>query len=293
MGTILDRLSPEQTTLSRKQAEIARFIRTHLDEACFMPLKELAAAAETTETTVLNFCRKIGFASFLEFKRELQQYVGFYLAPNDKVTQSLEKIGSSRELFRTLAETEGQCLQETLAHLDQGALERFVNELSRAECVHIFAHGTSTLIADFFYMRLLQTGTRAMLPNILDDFQVANSVLHAGEADVFLLITFPAYAKETVSLANYLRRRGRSYLCVTDSISSPVTSEVCVPLLCQSTHPIFHNSPLAAIALADIAASLLVNKNRDRFTVFDQSYKELFENSGISPSKMLRDPEDI
>ena len=89
MGNILDRLSPEYKKFSRKQEEIARFIRTHLDEACFMPLKELAAAAGTTETTILNFCRRIGFASFLEFKRELQQYVSFYLAPNAYIVISL------------------------------------------------------------------------------------------------------------------------------------------------------------------------------------------------------------
>lgn len=288
METILDRLSPEHKKFSKKQVEIARFIRTHLDEVCFMPLKELAAAAGTTETTVLGFCRKIGFTSFLGFKRELQQYVGFYLAPNDKISQSLEKIESSNALFRTLVEAEDECLRETLRHLDQGGLERFVDELIRAECVHVFAHGTSTLIGDFFYMRLLQTGTRAAQPNILDDFQVANSVLHAGEGDVFLLIAFPAYAKETISLANYLRRRGRSYLCVTDSVSSPLICETCVPLLCQSAHPIFHNSPLAAIAAADIAVSLLVNQKREQFVQFDRAYKELFENSVSSPSKIVR-----
>ena len=293
MGNILDRLSPEYKKFSRKQEEIARFIRTHLDEACFMPLKELAAAAGTTETTILNFCRRIGFASFLEFKRELQQYVSFYLAPNDKVAQSLERIGPSSELFSTLVEAEGQCVRETLRLLDQGALERFAEELSRAECVQIFAHGTSTLIADFFSMRLLQTGTRAMKPDILDDFQVANSVLHAGARDVFLLISFPAYAKETVSLANYLHRQGRGSLCMTNSVSSPLICETCLPLLCQSAHPIFHNSPLAAIAMADIIASLLVSRDRERFIRFDQAYKELFENARITPSKILRNLENI
>ena len=84
--------------LSRTHRRIGDYVLNHADAVCFQSLKQTAAAAGTTEATVLKFCGQLGFTGFLHFKRELQGYVKQRMSPNETFSASLHAARQEPEI---------------------------------------------------------------------------------------------------------------------------------------------------------------------------------------------------
>ncbi len=76
--------------------------------------------------------------------------------------------------------------------------------------------------------------------------------------DVFVLITLPFYAAQTVALSGYLASIGSTVLALTDKMSSPIVKNATRTLFCNANNMVFHNSVASLIVLTDILASLYI-----------------------------------
>lgn len=59
------------STLNELEIMVYNFIVEHTDEISKMSIQELAQRTHVSTTTVLRFCRSLGFAGYAEFKLRL------------------------------------------------------------------------------------------------------------------------------------------------------------------------------------------------------------------------------
>ena len=140
--------------MSRTQRRIADYFMEHADVACFQSLKEAAAAAHTTEATVLKFCGRIGCDGFLQFKRELQGYVKLLMSPNEKIGFRIRTVQDDRQLFERIIEMEKQCLELTYHSLPRAHLEAFIAAIRDARQVWVVGYRVSEPVAQYLTVRL-------------------------------------------------------------------------------------------------------------------------------------------
>lgn len=264
-GNIFCRVRSHYNELSRTQKRIADYFLEHADTACFQSLKEIAAAAKTTEATILRFCNRMECDGFLQFKRELQDYVKVWISPNEKISSAVRKAENDGNVLERLIRQEKKCLEATYQHMLQESLSVFVEEIRKAEHVKIVGHYISEAVAIYLTIRLRQAGIAAERIDVQNIYEVEHAVSQAGEKDLFILISFPYYSTETMALVDYLGTTKIKMICLTDRYSSPIAVNAAAVLVCSTDHEIFYNSITAAISMVNLIVSALVLVEPERF----------------------------
>lgn len=276
---IPERIRGQYGRMSRTQRRIADYILEHTDEVCFQSLKEVSAAAGTTETTMLKFCGLIGCEGFAHFKRELQGYVKQMMSPSETLGTNLRMVRGDPQLYQRLLAAERRSLDLTYAALLPENLDAFVSALGRARRVYVVGHHISELVGVYLTIRLQQIGMDAEMMRVEDFYQIEQTVAHAEGGDLFVIIAFPHYFHLTQALVEYLGKTGGQMVCITDRYSSPVAAGASAVLVCNSDHDLFYNSITAATSLVNVVASLLVMSDPDRFEAHRrrcETFRELF-----------------
>ena len=81
---LLAEIKTQYDTFGKARRQISDIILENPAKCCFLSLKEFAAAANTTEVTVLKYCRDLGISSFVELKKALQGYMLTWISPTDR-----------------------------------------------------------------------------------------------------------------------------------------------------------------------------------------------------------------
>ncbi len=281
---ILERISELYPSLSRVQKRIADQCLSHADEVCFQSLRELAGAAGTTEATVLKFCAKVGCSGYIELKRALQERVRIRMSPNERVRMSLERIQDPNASYRRIIEGEKQSVDLTFRYMDSENFFAFVGAINSARRVFIAGHRLSRAIASFFQFRLQGAGFDAYMVDVSNVDELKNTLTHVGSEDLFVLISFPVYAKMTVALGKYLASAGIPMVSITDSPSSPIAKGAKAVLLCSTGHEIYYNSIVSAVAMVEVVCSAVVIERNERFRETQDKLKSIEEHLGMEPS---------
>jgi len=254
--------------MSRTQQRIGDYILNHTDTICFQSLKQTAAAAGTTEATVLKFCNQLGYSGFLQFKRELQSYVKQRMSPQETLAASLRVAQHEPQIYHRIIETEKRALSLTYAATTPENLEVFVSALRQAGRVFVVGQHVSEVVARSLTAKLRRIGVETYLVDVNDYYDVEQAAVCAREDDLFVMISFPTYSPKVRALVEYLGGLGIKMVSITDRYSSPIAAYSAAVLVCNSDHEVFYNSITAAVSLGSMIASSLALSDPDRFDAY-------------------------
>ena len=82
----------EAEGFSKTEKEIAEYITKNHREIVNMSIQELANNTYTSTTTIIRFCKKLGFNGYREFKVQFSQDLHAYLLSNHKFSIYWERI---------------------------------------------------------------------------------------------------------------------------------------------------------------------------------------------------------
>ena len=155
-------------------------------------ITELAQACGTSETTVIRFCRAIGFSGYPELRLTLAteagraqgvtggRDVGSDISADDTLEQVVEKI----------AFADARAVEETANQLDIQTLDEVVTAIVAARRVDIYGVGASAFVASDFQQKLHRIGRTSyawsdahiMLTSaaVLEPADVAVGISHTG-----------------------------------------------------------------------------------------------------------------
>ena len=54
--------------LTRSEKKIALYVSEHLSQMTYLSIGDLAGQCDVGETTILRFCKRLGFSGYYEFK---------------------------------------------------------------------------------------------------------------------------------------------------------------------------------------------------------------------------------
>lgn len=252
---ILETIRTQYETFGKVQRRIADYILEHPDEACFLSLKDFTKQVDATEVTVLNFTKKIGLKNYLELKKELQEYIQRWLAPNDKIKRAITGITDEAGAYSTVIQNEKNILDETYRFISIEDLKKAVHLLLHAKRIYIGAHGVSRAVAAFLEQRLFFLGMDVYMVNVYDRRGTATILNSASLEDLFFLITLPNYSSEVLSVASWLAAEKRSFIALTDRLTSPLCTGAAVSFACSTNDSIFYNTITAPVSVVNLIAS--------------------------------------
>ena len=263
---IINDIREQYNSLTRTQKRIADYILGYTDTACFQTLKDWSRITGVSEATILSFCSRFACQNFLGMKQELQRYIKGWISPNEKLKRGSSQMTLDEPTLQKLMDMEKNNLEKTFSYLNREQFFLFIEELKNADRIHVVGHGISAPVAMQLKNRLQQAGVQVNTAmNILDYYEVIYEIVDSGPDDLFIVISFPNYARQTINLVRYLQSIKAKMVCITYKASSPIAASARATLLCSTESMLFYNSLASAMALINLIASALVLDNKARF----------------------------
>jgi DNA-binding MurR/RpiR family transcriptional regulator len=184
-----------------------------------MTISELAAACETSETTVIRFCRAIGLRGYPELRIGLAAAAGSEDASTDwtGVGGDIGPNDALGDVVRKLGFADARAVEDTVAQLDPQILKRVIDAVVTAERVDIYGVGASALVAMDLQQKLHRIGRSVSAwadPHValtsaalLKRGDIAIGVSHTGETPDTVASLTEAWhnGATTVAITNFPR----------------------------------------------------------------------------------------
>ncbi|MDR0916797.1 MAG: MurR/RpiR family transcriptional regulator [Oscillospiraceae bacterium] len=250
MEDILTALAGGIRGFSKSQRSIAGYILSSYDKAAFMTAGKLASETGVSESTVVRFAQELGYRSYPEMRRALQDVA------RNRMT-SLERIQVARELLESgdilshVFSSDVEQIRETMEDLSRADFDNAVTAITNARNIYIFGLRSSSALANFmgFYFNLLFENVRVVSES--SALEVFEQILRIKKDDVFIALSFPRYSNRTIRAVSYARECGATVIGITDNASSPIAKFSDCALYAKSDMVSFVDTLTAPLSLVN------------------------------------------
>ena len=210
---------------------IADSVLEHPDQVLASNIHQLGRELEIAESSIVRFCKALGYSGFSELKLMLAKYG----RQSSKIIFENLKDGSpeavSREIFSLSIET----LQIAAEQLDFSAIQRAADMLNRAGRIVICGVGASASVAESFAAHLLRIGIAAEAST---DGELMQMTARGADArTLFVAITKSGRNLPLVRAFELAKVRGAMTVCLTGFEQTPIERfcDVRIVHYCPST----------------------------------------------------------
>jgi DNA-binding MurR/RpiR family transcriptional regulator len=198
-------------------ARLASWLLQQRQQIVDLPISRVAQETGVTETTIVRFCKGIGYSGYRELRLVLVQSVGvakgLQLGAGEPSPEPGD--GSMLSLARKVVAINTDVLTRTPQLLDEQSLQQAVEALLKGTEVYLVGFGSSTPIALDLYQRLLRLGIRATVcsdPHILT---VITTRLEPGA--VLFGITYSGQSRDLVDALKAVKGRRATTIVLTSN----------------------------------------------------------------------------
>lgn len=246
---MLDTIERATSTLSRAEQRVAEWILAHPRQTIEGSVRDVAAAAGTSEPSVIRFCRSVGLSGFRELKIRLTEsltqphtYLHRHVTPDDSIGDAVSKVMDSSI----------QALIEVRRQVHALPLEEAVTMMANARQLIFVGLGASASVAcdarHKFFRLGLPCATAVDAPTIVQSAAIADP------RDVFVVVSHSGNWPDLQHAIALAMQRRAQVIAIT-SVGSPLAQSDALVLACPAAEDTSHFTPmssrLAHLALLD------------------------------------------
>ena len=210
-------------SLSPSEQRIAQVIIDEAATAARLTISDLAARAGSSETTVMRFCRAMGFTGYPELRLTLAAEAGRAadLAENaEQIGSDISEADDLAQVVKKIAFADARAVEETATQIDVAVLEKVVDLVAKARRVDIYGVGASAFVANDFQHKLYRIGRIAYA---WSDMHVAlTSAALLDDRDVAFGISHTGTTMDTIEAFTEAGRHGARTVALTNFPKSPI-----------------------------------------------------------------------
>jgi DNA-binding MurR/RpiR family transcriptional regulator len=215
---VLQRLLHASRVGDANTARLATWLLEQRGQIVDLPISRFAQETGVTETTIVRFCKGVGYSGYRELRWALVQSVGIakgLQAGADERTPPKAGDGSLLSLAKEVVARNADVLMWTPQLLNEESLERAIEALSKATTVYLVGFGSSAPIALDLYQRLLRLGIRAIS---CSDPHILTVITTNLDPDAVLFgITYSGKSRDLVDALKAARERKATTIVLTSN----------------------------------------------------------------------------
>lgn len=211
-------------TLSNGQKLVAEYIINYPSHVALSTAKEVGELTNTSETTVIRFCYKVGYKGYSQLQKEVQRSLleDEVKDPIVKYREDTDALSREGNLLAIVMEQDIKHIEETLGSINKDKYQNAVNTLVKAKKRFVIGLRSSHAPASWLAFSLnIVRGETYLYRGNMDDSNYLLSELN--EESVVVAITFPRYVEETISFVRAAKKRGATILVITDHELAPIS----------------------------------------------------------------------
>ena len=228
-GSALARVRSMLPGLAPSEAQVANWVLRHANRVVYLSMARVAEECEVSDTTVLRFCRSVGFHGYTDLKISLARDLA---RPSQLIHDDVIQDDLPLTIARKVFSANIQALYDTLEVLDESALNRALDLLADANFILIIGVGTSGPIVHDMHNRFFRLGLNCSAET--DSYLQLMKAALLTSKDVIVAISQSGSSQDPVLTLREAKLRGASTICITGNEKSPLTSYADVTLLSVS-----------------------------------------------------------
>jgi DNA-binding MurR/RpiR family transcriptional regulator len=276
-GSPLVMISSIYNSLTKAEQKVADCVLSNTEETVYASVTDLAEMAEVGETTVIRFCRKLGYRGYQEFKLSVAQDL---VSPSENVHGRIEETDDVQTISMKITSFNSKALVDTQALLDESQLQKATEALIKGRKIYFFGVGSSGITADDAKYRFMRLGFNVDCAS--DSHIIAMNSALVTKDDVVIGISSSGSTKDLVDAIRIAKENGAFVICLTNHARSPITNYADAILLASSRETPLQggafSSKLAQIHVLDILSTLVaIRRKEDTFSSIEKTAKAVVE----------------
>lgn len=263
---LLIRLKEYVNYASTAESNLAHYITEDPQAVIGKSIHELARLTYTSPSTIVRFCRKMGFQGYREFQQGLMYETALYHESRDVALQDITPKDSTRNVIRKVTSKNVESLRITEKLLDPKVVDACVELLTQCRLVALFGLGASLLAAQDLQLKLLRVDKLCYLAEDWHSQLLYARNLHPD--DLAIAFSYSGMTKETIACAKVAKQQGARVITVTrGECSTDLVKYADYALPVGSTEMILHSgamsSRISQLNIIDILYTAYINRNYD------------------------------
>ncbi|MBG0563815.1 MurR/RpiR family transcriptional regulator [Actinoplanes aureus] len=232
-------------SLSPAEQRVAQVIIDEAATASRLTITDLAERAGSSETTVIRFCRAMGFAGYSELRLTLAAESGRVSETVDEAVGSdISESDDLAQVVKKIAFADARAVEETASQIDIAVLEQVVDLVVGARRVDIYGVGASAFVATDFQQKLHRIGRVAYAWS--DTHVALTSAALLDQRDVAFGISHTGTTSDTIDAFTEARRHGARTVALTNFPKSPITRVADLVLTTAARETTFRSGAMAS-----------------------------------------------
>ena len=263
-------------SLSPAEQRVARVIIDEAATASRLTISDLAERAKSSETTVIRFCRAMGFGGYSELRLTLAAEAGRAVDGGEPIGGDISETDDLAQVVKKIAFADARAVEETAVQIDIAVLEQVVDLVVAARRVDIYGVGASAFVAGDFQQKLHRIGRVAYA---WSDIHVAlTSAALLDDRDVAFGISHTGTTTDTIEAFTEAGRRGARTVALTNFPKSPIARAADHVLTTAARETTFRSgamaSRLAQLTVVDcVFVGVAQRTYRETRTALDATYE--------------------
>ncbi len=263
--------------LTAKGRRLADFVLSSPDKAVFMTTRQLAAAAGTSEATVVRFVRQLGFENYAVFINTLRDFIDRDLTLVERGRMRHLVAGSEDAELDRLINQDIRNIRAMHKNIDPAVVQAVRSALKSAPAVYVIGSRLSYSSAHYMGWTMAKIRSNVCILNGSDRTSM-DQMIFAPPGAVVVVIATSRYPNELIRLGKIPRRQGLCQILITDSAACPLVQfSDHVLIIPQKSIP-FLGTPVSMISLIHYLLHTLASDMGDRLkhhqAKLDQAYLE-------------------
>ncbi|MCX4389868.1 MurR/RpiR family transcriptional regulator [Micromonospora peucetia] len=288
-GGLIVHISGLLPSLSPAEQRVARLVVADPAGAARRTITDLATAAETSEATVIRFCRSVGMDGYPQLRIRLAAEAARRVEPPDArvVGGDIPPGADLAQIIATIAFNDARAVEETAEQLDPAICEQVVDAIAGAGRIDVYGAGASGFVASDFQQKLHRIGrTSFYFPDV---HTALTSAALLGRGDVAVGISHTGTTSDVIEVLEQARARGAATVALTNFPRSPITEVADFVLTTAARETTYRSgamaSRLAQLTVVDCLFVGVAARNRSRARKALEATAEAVRSHRVGPGR--------
>ncbi len=244
--SVIPKIRSEYKSLPPSEVKVADYVLENPEEIIYLSVSELATAVNVSDSTIIRFCKDVGFKGYQEFKLFIAQDL---VVTIENINEDISSDDDLKTLSQKITYSNKQAIDETMSVLNLEDLEKAINQIAEADKIQFFGVGASGITACDAKYKFLRIGKN--VDCYTDAHLQAMSASTLNENDLVIGISHSGSTKDVVDSCKIASEAGATVICITGHNKSPITKVADIKLLTATKE-----GPLGSGALRSKIAQL-------------------------------------
>ena len=211
----------EREMLTPAESQIAEYLRKHPDEVVNMPLDELAEKIYVSKSTIIRFCKKLGFLGHKELCLELAKELNSYDSDTHiDLSIPFSPVDSAQDAAVKMMLLNRRAVEDAFHDADISKLKYLAAQILAGRNIIVLSSEIQRFIAMDFASRMQMLG----YPVQMNMFGSVASVIHSAhpENTMVLMISYSGREKALIQYAHILDEKKVPLFVFAGAFASPL-----------------------------------------------------------------------